>query len=184
MATAVNRLRLPDVRNRVALTDGTTLCLRPVTPGDEPAVRRLLGSASEHSLRQRFFGAPDLARAARALVAVDAGDVGLIAEVADSVEIVAHAACLRTAGREAEVAFLVSDAWQGRGIGPIMLAWLAEAAATGGIETLTADVLPANHRMLSVFTGSGRVIGVRRTSDAFRVWLASAWPTPRLAAAA
>ena len=52
--------------------------------------------------------------------------------------IVAHAAYVRIDATRAEVAFLVADAWQGRGISTILLAHLAEAAEQHGITTFVA----------------------------------------------
>jgi GNAT superfamily N-acetyltransferase len=50
----------------------------------------------------------------------------------------------------AEVAFVVADAWQGRGIAPLLLARLAELARAQGVDRLVALVLPENERMLEM----------------------------------
>jgi len=59
------------------------------------------------------------------------------------------------AGRSAEVAFLVDDAYQGRGISTLLLERLAGLAAANGYIELEAEVLPDNHPMLGVFKSSG-----------------------------
>lgn len=56
---------------------------------------------------------------------------------------------------EAEVAFMISDAHQGRGIGSILLEHLAAAAHERGIDRFSAEVLPQNRKMLNVFTDAG-----------------------------
>jgi acyl-CoA synthetase (NDP forming) len=56
---------------------------------------------------------------------------------------------------EAEVAFVVRDDHQGRGLGTVMLEHLASAAVARGIGRFVADVLPDNHRMLAVFRSAG-----------------------------
>ncbi|MDA8062939.1 MAG: GNAT family N-acetyltransferase, partial [Actinomycetota bacterium] len=56
---------------------------------------------------------------------------------------------------EAEVAFLVDDAEQGRGIGTVLLEQLAAYAAATGITRFVADTLPENSRMLRVFHEAG-----------------------------
>src|SRR5699024_3423556 len=56
---------------------------------------------------------------------------------------------------EAEVAFNISDASQGKGIGSILMEHLAVAARENGIRRFTAEVLPENRKMLSVFQESG-----------------------------
>ena len=56
---------------------------------------------------------------------------------------------------EAEVAFNISDAHQGRGIGSILLEHLAAAARENGIRRFSAEVLPENRKMLMVFSDAG-----------------------------
>jgi acyl-CoA synthetase (NDP forming)/GNAT superfamily N-acetyltransferase len=55
----------------------------------------------------------------------------------------------------AEVAFLVEDAQQGRGLGPVLLEHIAAAARERGIRRFIADVLPENRRMTTVFRAAG-----------------------------
>ncbi|MDN6520328.1 MAG: GNAT family N-acetyltransferase, partial [Yaniella sp.] len=56
---------------------------------------------------------------------------------------------------EAEVAFNIADAHQGRGLSSIFMEHLAAAAKENGIRTFTAEVLPENRRMLAVFQAAG-----------------------------
>ncbi|MCW2751258.1 MAG: family N-acetyltransferase, partial [Aeromicrobium sp.] len=58
-------------------------------------------------------------------------------------------------GAEAEVAFVVADDWQGQGIGAALFDQVLALAREQGIETLVADTLPTNRRMLAVFHRSG-----------------------------
>jgi len=58
-------------------------------------------------------------------------------------------------GDEAEVAFLVEDAEQGRGIGQILLEHLAQAARERGIGRFVAEVLPENAKMIQTFRDAG-----------------------------
>ena len=62
---------------------------------------------------------------------------------------------------EAEVAFAVDGAWQGRGLATTLLAHLADAAAEEGIAVFVAITLPGNHRMIGVFRDSGFPVEVR-----------------------
>ncbi|NLG54534.1 MAG: GNAT family N-acetyltransferase, partial [Rhodococcus sp.] len=66
-------------------------------------------------------------------------------------------------GTSAEVAFVVADEHQGRGLGPILLEHLAAAAAENGITDFVAGVLSVNHNMVSVFREAG--YQVSRTYD-------------------
>src|SRR3982750_330840 len=65
---------------------------------------------------------------------------------------------------EAEVAFVVEDAHQGRGIGSVLLEYLAEAARANGIPRFVAEVLPENGGMLRVFSDFGYQVQ-RRYAD-------------------
>jgi GNAT superfamily N-acetyltransferase len=77
-------------------------------------------------------------------VDVDYSDrFALVAETGDPPRIVAHAAYVRGVGARAEVAFLVADELQGRGISTTLLAHLAAVAQRNGIETFTAEVMPS-----------------------------------------
>jgi acetyl coenzyme A synthetase (ADP forming)-like protein len=143
----------------VALRDGGTVRVRSVREDDEPALREFLAALSEESLWMRFFtAAANLDRAADLFVATGRG---LVAVAGDPERIVAHAAYVPEADGRAEVAFEVADDWQGRGIATVLLAHLAERAQRDGIDTFTATVLPANHRMIKVFRDSGFAVDVR-----------------------
>jgi acetyl coenzyme A synthetase (ADP forming)-like protein len=156
----------------VALRDGSTVHVRPVRADDEPAVRAFLKAISAESIGFRFFGAADFDWVTSWSIDVDYADrFALIAETGTPSRIVAHAAYVRIDDERAEVAFLVADAWQGRGISTVMLARLAGAAAQHGIVTFTAQVMPANHRMIDVFRQSGFPIDMRSSRDALEIEL-------------
>src|SRR4051794_17055368 len=55
----------------------------------------------------------------------------------------------------AEVAFAIAPTYQSQGLATLLLGQLAEAAATEGVTTFEATVLPENRRMLDVFQMSG-----------------------------
>jgi acetate---CoA ligase (ADP-forming) len=141
----------------VALRDGSTVHVRPVRREDAAAVRSMLEGMSDASRWLRFFSAfPRLEPAVRWATEVDYDRrCGLVATAGGRV--VAHAGYERDADRadRAEVAFAITDAWQGKGLGTILLGQLAEVADQKGISTFTAEVLPENHRMAQVFRDSG-----------------------------
>ncbi|WP_349628537.1 GNAT family N-acetyltransferase [Bradyrhizobium sp. JYMT SZCCT0180] len=62
----------------------------------------------------------------------------------------------------AEMAFVVIDAWQGRGVGSILMRHLVKLARDGGLQELTAEVLPENAAMIKVFGKFGFKPGSRR----------------------
>ena len=63
----------------------------------------------------------------------------------------------------------MADAWHGHGIATVLLAHLAHAASTAGIDTFTAIVLAGNHRMLGVFHESGFLVSARRSEGAIEI---------------
>jgi acetyl coenzyme A synthetase (ADP forming)-like protein len=149
----------------VVLADGGTVLIRPIRPADGPALARFHGRLSPESIYLRYFSPhPHLSEAEIAfLTGVDyRWRMALVAILGD--EIVAVA---RYEGKEgttdAEVAFLVEDAHHGRGIGTVLLEWLATAAREAGITEFYATTLWDNQRMISVFRDAGfeskRVVG-------------------------
>ena len=156
----------------VVLRDGATVHVRPVRTTDGPAIRKFLEGLSPESIGFRFFGQPNLDWATRWSVNVDYADrFVLLAEGGSPQVILAHAAYVRIDASRAEVAFMVADEWQGRGISTILLAHLAEVAQQHGISTFVAEVLPQNHRMIDVFRESGFPAEVRSVPDALEVEL-------------
>jgi acetyl coenzyme A synthetase (ADP forming)-like protein len=140
----------------VALRGGSTVHIRPLTPDDRDAIRAFLERLSSDSIAFRFMGIPNLDWVVDWSLDVDYADrYGLVATAGPDHAIVAHAAYLRGPGDSAEVAFIVSDELHGQGIATIMLGHLAGAAQEHGITVFTAEVLPANHRMIEVFRESG-----------------------------
>ncbi|MGI4893821.1 MAG: GNAT family N-acetyltransferase [Janthinobacterium lividum] len=145
----------------VALRDGGTAHVRPIRPSDAELVADFHSHQSEESRYLRFF-APmprlsprDLAR----FTNVDHDDrVALVATVGEGIVGIARfdSAPLHPGRlRAAEVAFNISDAHQGRGLGSVLLEHLAAAARERGIRRFTADVLPQNAKMIGVFREAG-----------------------------
>lgn len=156
----------------VVLRDGATVHVRPVRTDDAPAIHQFLEALSPESISFRFFGQPNLNWATSWSVNVDYADrFALLAEGGSPHAILAHAAYIRMDANRAEVAFMVADKWQGRGISTILLAHLSEVAQQHGISTFIADVLPQNHRMIDVFRESGFPAEVRSRPDALEVEL-------------
>jgi len=145
-----------DLEREIVLRDGTRLRLRPIRPDDAPRLVEYYGRLSAHTAYQRFFTVmkrlpPDWARF---LANVDyRGRLALVAERGplDQPELVAVAR-YEPAEREdtAEVAFVVQDGWQGKGLGTMLLQELLEAATARGIRRFRAWVLADNARMLDL----------------------------------
>ena len=185
MSALVRNLELVGPSGPMTLRDGSAVQLRSIDGDDEGGLRAFLEGVSPDSLRRRFCGATDLACAATSLVGhYGADDVAVVAQAASSAAIVAHAALYRIGAARAEVAFLVTDSWQGRGLGALLFSRLAEFAELRGIRTLVADVLSGNRAMVAVFEGSGYTVEVRRRAHGVEVEIDVTSSVPVLARAA
>lgn len=154
----------------VVMSDGRTLHVRPIAASDAKELRRFHARLSEHSIYLRYFGAkPELSDAElRHLTVVDHDErVAFIGLLDD--EIVGVARYERISVKVAEVAFLVRDDVQGRGVGSILLEHLAGAARDRGLSTFLAEVLPVNQRMLDTFHASGFQIRTHRADEVIEV---------------
>lgn len=147
------------------LADGSTVHLRPIRSSDRSALTALHDSLSAETVYYRFFSAlPHLSPALlERFTTVDYVDrFALVAEKGD--RFVAVARYDRIPGRDdAEVAFVVADDYQGKGLGTLLLEHLAVAAKHAGVRRFVADTLPENQRMLRVFTEAG--FGARRSFE-------------------
>lgn len=140
----------------IVLRDGGTAHLRPITPQDAEALQRFHMAQSPESTYLRFFAPmPQLSeKDLRKFTHVDHRDrVALIALVGD--DIIGVGRYERLDERQAEVAFNVADAHQGRGLGSVLLEHLAVAARENGIHRFVAEVLPQNRKMVTVFQEAG-----------------------------
>jgi acyl-CoA synthetase (NDP forming)/RimJ/RimL family protein N-acetyltransferase len=140
----------------VVLRDGATAHLRPITPADAELLVEFYGRVSEQSKYYRFFAPyPQLSdRDVQRFTQVDYQDrQALIVTVGDAM--IGVGRYERTGRRSAEVAFLIEDAHQGRGLGQLLLEHLAQAAREHGITRFVAEVLPDNRKMITVFTEAG-----------------------------
>ncbi|MGW5129628.1 GNAT family N-acetyltransferase [Streptomyces sp. NPDC004069] len=149
----------------VVLRDGGTARIRPITADDADRLVSFYEQVSDESKYYRFFAPyPRLsAKDVHRFTHHDFVDrVGLAATVGG--EFIATVRYDRVGvdgmpasapSDEAEVAFLVQDAHQGRGVASALLEHIAAVARERGIRRFTAEVLPANTKMIKVFTDAG-----------------------------
>ena len=148
-----------ELEREVILNDGTRVRIRPIRPDDEPRLIALYARLSEHTAYQRFFTVmPRLPRDwAHFFANVDyRRRLALVAEheAAGGPEVIGVAEYEPSEDEEnaVEVAFLVQDEWQGRGLGTILFHDLLSAADARGIRRFCAYVLAGNARMLDLLT--------------------------------
>jgi acyl-CoA synthetase (NDP forming)/RimJ/RimL family protein N-acetyltransferase len=154
----------------VLLRDGHPVHLRPITPADGEALRRFHRGLSARTVYFRFFGAkPELTDEDVAyFTGVDHRlRVALVA--LDRQEIVGVGRFDALGDGSAEIAFLIQDAMQGRGLGSVLLEHLAAAGREVGVERFVAEVLPENARMLGTFREAGYLLEQRREEDVIAV---------------
>ncbi|WP_330348081.1 bifunctional acetate--CoA ligase family protein/GNAT family N-acetyltransferase [Streptomyces sp. NBC_00582] len=149
----------------VVLRDGGTARVRPITVDDAERLVSFYEQVSDESKYYRFFAPyPRLsAKDVHRFTHHDFVDrVGLAATVGGEFiatvrydRIGADGMAASAPADEAEVAFLVQDAHQGRGVASALLEHIAAVARERGIRRFAAEVLPANTKMIKVFTDAG-----------------------------
>ncbi|MFD5893217.1 GNAT family N-acetyltransferase [Streptomyces sp. NPDC060366] len=149
----------------VVLRDGGTARVRPITTDDAERLVSFYEQVSDESKYYRFF-APyprlsdkDVYRFThhdyvdRVGLAVTVGGEFVATVRYDRID--AQGMPASAPADEAEVAFLVQDAHQGRGIASALLEHIAAVARERGIRRFAAEVLPANNKMIKVFRDAG-----------------------------
>ncbi len=140
----------------VVLRDGKTAHVRPIRPEDAELLVAFYERVSDRSKYYRFFSPmPHLSdRDVARFTQVD-HDQRVAFVMTLQGQMIAVGRYDVVAPGEAEVAFLVEDQHQGRGIAQILLEHLAQAARERGIERFVAEVLPDNQRMIQTFRDAG-----------------------------
>ncbi|MGA9748904.1 MAG: GNAT family N-acetyltransferase [Nocardioides sp.] len=145
----------------VLLRDGQAAHLRPIVAADRDLLVEFYEQVSAESKYLRFFAPmPNLSeKDVVRFTQVDHHErVAFVLTVAKKMIAVGRFDRLpgtREGKVLAEVAFLVQDAHQGRGIAQLLLEHLAQAARERGIDTFEAEVLPENQRMTQIFREAG-----------------------------
>lgn len=141
--------------------DGTPIQIRPIKPTDEALLHDMFYRFSRETVYQRFFAIRNymLHSSLQTFCNIDyAHDMTLVAvrRMGESELIVGMALyALNKKTGFAEAAFVVSDEYQDRGIGTLLLRKLTQIALGRGVKGWTADVLANNLRMLRVFEKCG-----------------------------
>ncbi|NEC01379.1 bifunctional GNAT family N-acetyltransferase/acetate--CoA ligase family protein [Streptomyces anulatus] len=149
----------------VVLRDGGTARIRPITTDDAERLVSFYEQVSDESKYYRFFAPyPRLSdRDVHRFTHHDYVDrVGLAVTIGGEFIGTVRYDRINEQGRpasapadEAEVAFLVQDAHQGRGVASALLEHIAAVARERGIRRFAAEVLPANNKMIKVFRDGG-----------------------------
>ena len=152
----------------VLASDGGVVHLRPIVPEDADALVKFHSGLSERTRYLRYFG-PFPHIPARELARMTTVDhytrVAFVGVLGGEIIAIGIYEGLGASGKPttAEVAFVVADEHQGRGLGPVLLEHLAGAAAECGFEKFEAEVLAENPNMVAVFRDAGYQL--RRSFD-------------------
>ncbi|TWU45612.1 Succinyl-CoA ligase [ADP-forming] subunit alpha [Novipirellula aureliae] len=147
-----------EFREQFTLSDHTPLLLRPIAPEDEPQWCDLVASCSPETLRMRFrymFKATTHEMATRFCFTDYDRELAIAAEIQHEGKPVFVGVGRLVADvdhREAEFAVLVSDKWQGHGIGAILTDYCLQLCKRWKIQSVVAEMSPANQRMIDIFS--------------------------------
>jgi acetyltransferase len=141
------------------LKNGTPVTIRPIRPEDEPLMVKFHRSLSEESVYYRYFSQLKLDQriAHERLTRICFNDydreIALVAEHKDpktgTLEILAVGRLSKARGfNEGEFALLISDHWQGQGLGTELLKRIVQIGRREGLIRITAEILTENHAML------------------------------------
>ncbi len=161
----------PELRTHMLLSDGTQVRFRPIHPTDETRVKDLFYALSQQTVYYRFMKEmmqlPH--KQIQDFVYVDhRNEVAIVGTLPE-----AHGEDIIAIGRyyldqktnRAEVAFVVRDQWQDRGIGTFLLNYLITIARRNGISGFTAEVLQENKAMQTVINQHSSCHVKSRLSD-------------------
>ncbi len=156
----------------VVLRDGGVVRIRPIRPDDAEELHAFFHRVGPESVYHRFFRVKtDLTpEELTYFTTLDYEDrMAFVATLEDQILGVGRYDRLADAPAAAEVAFLVEDAHQGRGIGSQLLQHLTEYARKHAITSFRAYVLADNSAMLRLFRGSGYTLGRSLADGVFTV---------------
>jgi GNAT superfamily N-acetyltransferase len=141
---------------------GTEVSIRVATPSDSEKLRAMFSRTSSESIYRRFhLPYPEVPEWMVALMlGADHHKEALVAVTEK--EAVGHAMYVRLGDvTEGEMAIIVEDGWQSKGVGKALLSELAQRARLRGVETFTGEVLATNRPMLdlaAMFAGTDYVM--------------------------
>lgn len=148
------------LETRKSLKDGLEVKIRPIKTSDEDMMRRLFYNFSDESKYFRYFAAKPVMphKEMQKYVSIDYEDilsVVAIVEKGRNERIIAEARYAYDKKTDAyEVAFIVDEEFQGKGVATFLFNYLIKVARDRGIDWFIAHVLPRNEAMLKVFEKS------------------------------
>jgi GNAT superfamily N-acetyltransferase len=148
------------------LRDGTRVLIRPIAKEDAALERAFIERLSPQSLEYRFLGQikpsdDEIRRLTDIDYARDMAFLALRHEAGEKREIGVSRFCLSEDGTSCECAVAVSDEWQGRGLGYLLMRHLIEVARHRGIKRMYTIENATNQKMRDL----AKSLGFSRKSD-------------------
>ena len=162
-----------EAKTSLLLDDGTKINFRPIHPTDELKMKDLLYTLSQDAVYSRFMTHVQRFpyKQVKDFVFIDhrkeVAIVGVLPEAHGEDIIAVGRYYLDPRTNRAEVAFVVRDEWQGRGIGKFLFRHLTTIAKRHGITGFTAEVLRNNKRMQAVFNNSDLRVRSKLSDDIY-----------------
>ncbi len=176
-----------ELEETITLADGSTVLSRPIKPSDEPMMKEMFYSFSEQTVYLRYHGQLKSMphNKLQVFCNVDYDTEMAIVGVAGPPgreEVIAVARYMTDPAKSsAELAFVVADAWQRKGLGTYLFRRLLTIAQQEGIRRYQADVLIENSGMLKIFHRSG--LNTETSTEAGVVHVIMTMPQPASAKA-
>lgn len=150
----------PAARWHEKLRDGTSILIRPICKEDAALERSFIERLSPESHRYRFLGHLRVTdEIVRRLTEIDyRRDMAFIAlndDAAEPKEIGVSRFCISQDGESCECAVAVSDEWQGKGLGTLLMRHLIEVARQRGIKRMVSIDAGENVGMRDLAKGLG-----------------------------
>ena len=150
-----------ELETRKSLKDGLEIKIRPIKPSDEDMMRRLFYNFSDESKYFRYFASKPVMphKEMQPYVNIDYQNVLSVVAIVEkgrNERIIAEARYAYDKHSGAyETAFIVDEAFQGKGVATFMFDYLVKIARDRDIRWFIAYVLPRNEAMMKVFERSG-----------------------------
>jgi acyl-CoA hydrolase/RimJ/RimL family protein N-acetyltransferase len=172
-----DKVRYPvELERYDTLRDGTEIFFRPVKPNDEHELSEMLYSLSEKSVQTRYmthtvtFSHKDVQQLTNINYQQDIAIVGIVPGPSGDEQIVAMAQYfLDPKTQSAEVAFVVHDEWQQKGMGTYLLDYICKIAKQRGVKRFFAKVMPSNKPMLAIFHNSGYKVNTTFDGEVYNI---------------
>jgi len=159
----------------ITLKDGSKILLRPIKPSDATMKQHFFYSLSKETIYKRYFGqlkAMPIKRIWPYVMIDYENEMVIVASIMeDGLEtIVGIGSYVKIPGTEtAEIALVVRDDWQNKGLGTALLNYLIEIGRNKGVKNFTAWVFTENTKMIHLFKKLPYKIEFRTEGDLYHI---------------